>query len=510
MQTYPEKTLHKIFWLFISLHTLIWTITPVFIRHALSDDFIEAVSWGHQFAFGYDKNPWLPALTAHLGILIGGQSGIGIYFIQCLFISVGFYSVWKLMLTCSKPVYALIAVMMYEACACYSIDLQVYNDNYILMGLLPLASLYFYRCAHHNRWRDWLLAGATTALAIMAKYDAVLFALSMLLWLASLPHRLRILTSARAWTGLMLSLLIMLPNIVWLAAHQFQSLEYAFLERAGFAETSWADPLKANIKFAFEAVLEFIPTLLLAGFALLPQPKTREEAPLRHGTHDVLVFFFWAGFGPILLLLTMGFGLGLVLHREWGNTFMAFWGGFALIKWQPVVTRASLRRFIIATFAVMIILPSGYIAVSLRKDTGNWPAHDAAKIATDTWHSYFKTPLRYVAGDRYTAGYVALHSPDQPALWMEWDSRVSPWIDENDLKCHGALFIQDSGHTRQHFYAGSHFPPAVLGKFKTLKFLKPVHIEWIRNRLHKPRVILYMALLPPDRAACRNITSPAV
>lgn len=507
MKTHSEKYLHRIFLLFISLHTLIWTVTPVFIRDALSDDFIEAVSWGHQFAFGYDKNPWVPGFLAHLGIVLGGESGIGIYFIQGLFIAAGFYGVWRLMLRCSGPVYALIAVLMYEACACYSIDLQVYNDNYILMGLLPLASFTLYEAVHRNRWRDWLLSGALTALAIMAKYDAALFALSMLVYLTLHPNRRKFFASPRPYAAMGLAILIMLPNIHWLSQNHFQTLEYAFFERAGLSKHSWNEPLRANLVFALEAAVAFLPTLILAAFAILPLKNTTKQAfrvAQQHGTHDDIAFIFWAGFGPILLLLVLGFGLGLVLHREWGNTFMSFWGAFILLRWHPVVTQAALQRFIAATFAVMLILPAGYLLISLHKDTGNFPAREAAQKAIDIWHRYYKQPLRYVAGDRYTAGHIALYSPDKPALWMEWNSQVSPWIDLTDVRCHGALFVQDSGHTRQHFYQGKKFPLFVRKNFPSLQMVKPIPLQWRRNRLKRPDIIMYIAILPPDKKACRT------
>jgi len=497
-----NQKISQLFWLFLILHTLIWTITPVFIRHALDDDFIEAVTWGQHFVLGYDKNPWLPGLLAHIGILIGGQSGIGIYFIESIFIAFGLFSVWRLMLYFSHEIYALIAVMMYEACPCYSIDLQGVNDNYILIGLLPLASLFLYRALQKDFIIDWLIAAALTALAIMGKYDAVLFAFAVFCYLLIHPKRQYFITSYKVWSGILLFILILLPNIIWLTQHHFMTLQYAFHKRAEFHTSSWLTQAINNVNFIWQTVLSFIPALILFLFAL---SKKSAAHKIRVCAHETFIFLFWTGFVPIITLVTLGFVLGLTLHREWGTTFLGLWSAFIILRLHPPVSTQSLKRFIVATFIILFFWPIAYLIVSLQHDKGNFPGKEMAEIATQIWHDHYHTPLRYVAGDRYTAGYVALHSPDHPSVWMEWNSSISTWINEQDLKCHGALFIQDSGHSRLHLFSGLNFSTKIRQQFPTLIVLKPKSLPWYRNRNHRPDPTILMGLLPPDSKKCMHV-----
>lgn len=493
------QKISQLFWLFLIAHTILWTITPVFIRHALSDDFIEAVTWGQQFVWSYDENPWLPGSLAHLGILIGGTSGIGIYFIQALFIALGFYAVWRLMCKCSNPIYALMAVMMYEACACYSVDLQIYNDNYILMGLLPLASLFFYRALKTDFLSDWLIGATLTALAVMGKYDAVLFAFSIFCYLMIHKKRLHYLTSYKTWGALLLFILILLPNFIWLKQHDFLTLSYAFYERAAFQNTPWMTQAKNNLIFTWLTIIGFLPALLLLLFSYTRKSTIQIK---KTGSHDDLTFLFWASFGPILLLIILGFGLGLTLHREWGNTFIGLWSSFIILRVHPSVSMQSVKRFIIVTLILLFFWPIAYLIVSYQRDTGTFPGQEMATLATKTWHDHFHTKLWYVAGDRYTAGYVGLHSIDHPSVWMEWNSTASTWINEKNLRCHGALFIQDSGHTRLHLFSGLSFPKKIRQQFPTLIVLKPKSLSWYRNYKHRPDVQILMGLLPPDPTQC--------
>ncbi|MDX1902035.1 MAG: glycosyltransferase family 39 protein [Gammaproteobacteria bacterium] len=494
----------QLFWLFLTLHTFLWTVTPVFIRHALSDDLIEAFIWGQQFVWGYDKNPWLPGTLAHIGILLGGRSGIGIYFIQSLFIALGLFSVWRLMSKISNPIYALISVMMYEACACYSVDLQIYNDNYILMGLLPLATLFFYRAIRKEKLSDWLLAAAITALAVMGKYDAILFAISIFCYLMTTKKRWHYLASYKTWSALSIFILLIAPNLLWLSHHHFSTLSYAFHERADFGNQSWFYQTKNNLYFVWITLLGFLPALVLASLVLTQQRENLlvEKTNHTYRTHENLNFLFWSGFGPIILLTLLGFLMGLTLHREWGNAFISLWGAFILLRLKPSISKDSLKRFIIATFVMLFVWPTGYLYIASLKDTGVFPAPEIARYATTVWHKHFHTRLRYVAGDRYTAGYVALHSHDHPAVWMEWNTQAATWIHEKDLKCHGALFIQDSGHTHQHFYQGTTFPRKVLNHHPKLKILRIKEFAWHRNHQKKPNLKLLIGLLPPDATQC--------
>ncbi len=509
MTRFTTKTIHRIFTLFLLSYLATWTLAPTFIRHALPDDFIEAVVWGQQFSFGNDKNPWLPAWLAHLGVLLGGESGIGIYFIQALFITIGFIATFQLGRACTNKIYALVGVLIYLGCAGYTVDLQGVNDNYILMGLLPLASLFFYYAQKTNRLCYWLSGSICTALAIMGKYDAALFALAMFFCFITHPRRRFYFTSYPLWLSVLVSFIIILPNCLWLWQHDFQTLRYAFVERAHFAETSWGNQIKNNLIFILSLIIRFLPASLLLLTAC--EFKNNNNLNTKHHfiTHkkvccakEDLHFLFWAGAGPILLLLALGFGMNLTLHREWGDTFFGLWGILLLARFQPSISQKSFNRFIKIIFSLLLIWPIGYLFISLQKDTGSYPGKEIARLATAIWHQHYKEPLRYVAGDRYTAGYFALHSPDHPRIFMEWNPMVSPWIDQKKMACHGALFIMDNGHSHQQFIHGDTFPAKIKEKWPNLIILPSIFIPWQRNHTQRPPVKITLGLLPPNPMQC--------
>jgi hypothetical protein len=73
------------------------------------------------------------------------------------------------------------------------------------------------------RW--WLAIGASIGFGMMAKYSIAFFTLGVVGALMLTPGR-RYFRSPWLWSGAGLALLIMLPNIVWQARHDFASLAY--------------------------------------------------------------------------------------------------------------------------------------------------------------------------------------------------------------------------------------------------------------------------------------------
>ena len=54
----PNKTnINKLFYIFITLHLIIWTLVPTLTNNNLPLDTIEALAWGSNLGWGYSKHP---------------------------------------------------------------------------------------------------------------------------------------------------------------------------------------------------------------------------------------------------------------------------------------------------------------------------------------------------------------------------------------------------------------------------------------------------------------------
>jgi hypothetical protein len=89
-----------------------------------------------------------------------------------------------------------------------------------------LALWAYLRALDGDRWRWWLLAGVAAGLGLMTKYTMVIFAVSVVLHLALTPALRHHFRSPKLYLTMLLAALILLPNLLWNAAHDWPTLHH--------------------------------------------------------------------------------------------------------------------------------------------------------------------------------------------------------------------------------------------------------------------------------------------
>jgi 4-amino-4-deoxy-L-arabinose transferase-like glycosyltransferase len=75
-------------------------------------------------------------------------------------------------------------------------------------------------------WITWLLTGVWLGLAGLSKYNAVLFALGLLIYFLTVPQRRYLLAHPAPWAGALLALVVVSPAIVWNAENGWVSIAF--------------------------------------------------------------------------------------------------------------------------------------------------------------------------------------------------------------------------------------------------------------------------------------------
>ena len=55
--TLVKKNLNNLFYIFITFHIIIWTLIPTLTNNNLPLDTIEALAWGSNLDWGFNKHP---------------------------------------------------------------------------------------------------------------------------------------------------------------------------------------------------------------------------------------------------------------------------------------------------------------------------------------------------------------------------------------------------------------------------------------------------------------------
>ena len=76
----PNNTAKKIFFYFLISHLIIWTLVPSLANNNLPRDTIEALAWGSDLQWGFDKHPPLSAFAVEVFYKIFGKQDWSYYF----------------------------------------------------------------------------------------------------------------------------------------------------------------------------------------------------------------------------------------------------------------------------------------------------------------------------------------------------------------------------------------------------------------------------------------------
>ena len=75
-----NNTLKNIFLYFLISHLLIWTLVPALSNNNLPRDTIEALAWGSNLSWGFEKHPPLSAFATEVFFNIFGNQDWSYYF----------------------------------------------------------------------------------------------------------------------------------------------------------------------------------------------------------------------------------------------------------------------------------------------------------------------------------------------------------------------------------------------------------------------------------------------
>lgn len=191
----------------------------------------------------------------------------------------------------------------------------------------------------------WLKAGTWLGVAALAKYQAVLFGLGALLFLASVPSRRRLLASPAPWLAALLALVVASPVLVWNMEHHWVSLGFQ-LGRGGAVGGLHPGYLLANIAGQAIWLLPWIfLALVMAAWHALRQGREAERS--------------W-----LCLCLALPAVVLFTVVPLWGRIGLPHWSLPGWLFLYPVlgdyavriVAAERLRRLAVASAAAVVVL----------------------------------------------------------------------------------------------------------------------------------------------------------
>ena len=166
-----KNNVYKYFYIFISSHLLIWTVIPSISNVNLPLDTIEALAWGSNLDWGFNKHPPLSAFAVEVVYRIFGNQDWAYYILSQIFVVFSFIVIFKLSLHLfNNPNYALLSIFLLEGIFFYNFTTPEFNVNIAQLPFWALTIYFSYRCIKHNKITDFILLGLFIGLGILSKY----------------------------------------------------------------------------------------------------------------------------------------------------------------------------------------------------------------------------------------------------------------------------------------------------------------------------------------------------
>ena len=84
-----------LFYIFITSHLIIWTLIPTLTNHNLPLDTIEALAWGSNLDWGFNKHPPMSAFLVEIFYKIFGSKDWAYYLLSQICVVISFIVVFK-------------------------------------------------------------------------------------------------------------------------------------------------------------------------------------------------------------------------------------------------------------------------------------------------------------------------------------------------------------------------------------------------------------------------------
>ena len=481
----------KLLYFFIFLHVSVWTLFPSLIRFTPPLDSMEGATWGHQLEWGYDKNPFLNGWLTHLAVILGGTSGWMIYLFSQLSVALCFWASWQLGKKILSPTHAAVAVLLMVGMQYYNFHAIDFNDNTLELGLWALTILFFYEALTEKKILKWILTGITASLGMMAKYYTVMLLAPMLLFLCFNASARMEFKKPGLYYSLAIFTLISLPHFIWLFSHNFVTLHYAFNRVS--APPTWLNHLSFPLEFAWQQLEVFLPSLILFCLLLIGKKPAivKLTPPLSHFNKSFLLIM---GLGPFILTVLLSAIAGLKLRAGWGQPLLSLWMILLFVWVTPNLTTARVYRALLLAYGFLAAILMGYtfsLTHPNSTSSANYPGKIISSVLTQEWQNEFHTPVAYIAGARWVSGNIAFYSPTHPAVYINWNHEISPWINEAKLKQQGAIFVWDPEESNQASI------DEIRKRFPHLQPMQTLHFAWLRG-IQLPIIEINAAFLPPQ------------
>ena len=413
--TNNNRNINNIFYIFVTVHLIFWTLVPSVTNHNLPLDTIEALAWGSNLDWGFNKHPPMSAFFPEVFYQVFGSQDWVYYLLSQIFVIISFYYVFKF----SKEIFnnnllSLISVLLIEAIYFYNFTTPEFNVN--------VCQLPFWSCTVYFSWKiynskeikfaDCFLVGLFAAFGFLSKYLFVYLLASIdLLFIYLIYIKKDRKFDFKYLITLEVFLIILVPHLIWLNNNEFVTITYG-LARAGLEQSSFIDHIKFPVIFLLKQIGLLIPFLILVWLLI-------KKIKLKFNIKDKKLLFLLAiNILPIILMFLTSIVTGSKIRTMWMTPFYLFFGTLFVYLFQAQINIKKLKPFMVGFIFLSFLSPILYVYVSISEEDKrtDYRGKGIALKTQYAWDQQFNTKINVVYGNEWNAGNLSYHLKSRP-VW---------------------------------------------------------------------------------------------
>ena len=410
-----NRNINNIFLIFLFSHLIIWTIIPSLTNKNLPLDTIEALAWGSNLDWGFNKHPPMSAFFSEIFFQIFGSQDWAYYLLSQIFVLIAFYYVFKFASEILENIkLALLSVFLLVSIYFYNFTTPEFNVNVCQLPFWSLVVYFSWKIysSKEIKFSDCFLVGLFGALGFLSKYLFVyLLASIFLLFFYLIFFQKRKKFDFKYLIIIEVFLVLLVPHFIWLYQNDFITILYG-IKRTGLEESDIFNHIYYPIMFLIKQLGILIPFFFLI-FLLLKKIKFKLNFKDKK-----LFFLITISILPILLMLLTSIITGSKVRTMWMTPFYLFFGVLFIYIFKLQINFKKINTFLYSFLFLFFLSPAlySYVSISQTEKRTDYPGKEIANKTQKIWSQDFEKEIQFVTGDEWKAGNLSYHLKSRP-VW---------------------------------------------------------------------------------------------
>ncbi len=409
-----NKNINNIFYIFVLSHLITWTIVPSLTNQNLPLDTIEALAWGSNLDWGFNKHPPLSAFFPEVFYQMFGPQDWAYYLLSQIFVVIAFFVVFKFAEKLFKnKTLCLISVFLLEGIYFYNFTTPEFNVNVCQLPFWTLCVYYSWKIFDKQQiaFKDCFWLGVFAALGFLSKYLFIylLIAIDLLFFYAIFVKKYKKF-DFKYLISLEVFIVLLVPHLIWLTNNDYITVTYG-LSRTGLENSSFFDHLVFPLVFLVKQAGILVPFFIMSFFLI---NKFKSKISLKD---KKLTFLLFINLVPIGLIFLTSMLTGSKIRTMWMTPFYLFFGVLIVYIFQSQINLKKLNKFLSTFLILFIFSPFAYAYISITKidKRTDYPGKEISIKVQNEWNKDHNNTINVVLGNEWNAGNLAYHLKSRPS-----------------------------------------------------------------------------------------------